>query len=496
MAATGTRTPQAVPDRAAAVAVGLTLALTVLLTAAASVALPSIRLVAGITVTCLLAAVALRDERQGLLATMVYLLFVAEIRRLLIPLVGWSSADPLLLVGPAILALLIVTIFVVGRRPLIPSGDRLTQMIAVLTVLALLSIVNPLAGGIAAGIGGLFYWAPQLGWYFVGRSVVNDDTLARLLRLLVWCGTAIALYGLWQAFVGHPPWDALWYQSAASTSLQVDDSVKPVGTFSSSFEYSTMLAAALCTAVALVLHGRREMLLPLPVLFFALMTSGTRTSILFAFVGIAAVVALKPREVRHAILVGAVGLVAALGGMLLVSSALSSVLGGNDLVAHSSQGLSNPLDSNDSTFVLHMQIAWEGIKLGITHPTGLGIGATNQGGAALTRDVTALRPAEIDLPNAFVALGIPGGLLYLAIIAFALFGVARLYFDGNDLALPALGVLMGGFGQWNTGGHYAMAPITFIVLAWVARGMTERRARRTPDPHRPSGALAAARRPS
>ena len=55
---------------------------------------------------------------------------------------------------------------------------------------------------------------------------------------------------------------------------------------------------------------------------------------------------------------------------------------------------------------------------------------------------------------------------------------------------------MGGFGQWNTGGHYAMAPITFIVLAWVARGMTERRAHRTPDPHRPSGALAAARRPS
>jgi hypothetical protein len=217
------------------------------------------------------------------------------------------------------------------------------------------------------------------------------------------------------------------------------------------------------------------MVLPLPILFFALMTSGTRTSILFAFVGIAAIVAVNSRDLKRAIVVGSVGLVAAVGGMLLMSTALSSVLGGNDLVAHSSEGLSNPLNSGESTFVLHMRIAWEGTKLGITNPTGLGIGATNQGGAALTRDVTALRPAEIDIPNAFVALGIPGGLLYSAIVVFALFGVVRLYFDGDDLALPALGVLVGGFGQWHTGGHYAMAPITFITLAWIARGLTERR---------------------
>lgn len=475
MAATQAASAQPVPQRAAVVAVGLALGLTVLLTAAASLEPLLFRLVAGVSVTCLLGAIALRDARQGLLATMVYLLFVAEIRRLLILVVGWSPADPLLLAGPFVLALLITTIYLVGRRSPIPSGDRLTQMIAALTVLSLLSIVNPLAAGVAAGVGGLFYWGPPLGWYFIGRAVIDDGLFERLIRLLIWCGTAIALYGLWQGFVGHPPWDAIWYQTAASLSLRVDDSVKPVGTFSSSFEYSTMLAAALCAATAMRLRGHREMALPLPILFFALMTSGTRTSILFAFVGIAGIVAVKPRRLKQALAVGSVGLVAAIGGMLLMSTALSSVLGGNDLVAHSSEGLSNPLDSGESTFLVHMQIAWEGMKLGITNPTGLGIGATNQGGAALTGNFTSLRPAEIDLPNAFVALGIPGGLLYAAIVAFALFSVVRLYFDGNDLALPALGVLLGGFGQWHTGGHYAMAPITFITLAWIARGMTERR---------------------
>lgn len=461
------------PD-AAVVAVGLVLGLVALLTVAGSVFPPLLRLVAATGVLCVLGAIVLRDVRQGLIATMIYLLFVAEFRRLLLPFVDWTGGDPLSLVGPAILVLVIVTVFVIGRREPIPRGDRLTQMIAVFTVLSLLSIVNPLAGGIAAGLGGLFYAGPPLGWYFVGRAVVNDRVLERLITALIWCGVAIACYGLWQAFVGKPPWDALWYQTAASPSLRVENSVKPVGTFSSSFEYSTMLAAALCAAVALRLRGRKEMVLPMPVLFFALMTSGTRTSILFAFVGVAAIIALNPRKLVQAIVVGAVGLALAVGGMLLVSSALSSVLGGNDLVAHSSKGLSNPLDSNDSTFALHMRIAWEGIKLGITNPTGLGIGATNQGGAALSGDVTTLRPAEIDIPNAFVALGVPGGLLYIAIVVFALWAAARLYFDGNDLALPALGVLLGGFGQWNTGGHYAMAPITFIVLSWLAAGMTAR----------------------
>lgn len=474
MAATDVRLAPAPQHRAAAMAVGMVLGLTVLLTAAATVT-PLIRLVAGVSVTALLAAIALRDRRQGLLATMVYLLFVAEFRRLLLPLVGWSPVDPLLLAGPIVLALLITIVYVIGRQSPIQKGDWLTQMIALLTVLGLLSIVNPLAGGVAAGVGGLFYWGPPLGWYFVGRAVIDDRTVERLIVLLIWCGTVIAGYGLWQAFVGQPPWDKIWYQTAASLSLRVENSVKPVGTFSSSFEYSTMLAAALCAAFAMRLRGRKEMVLPMPLLFFALMTSGTRTSILFAFVGIAVVVAVYPRKIRTAIMVGSVGLVMAFGGMLLLSSALSSVLGGNDLVAHSSKGLSNPLDSNDSTFLLHMQIAWEGMKLSFSHPTGLGIGATNQGGAALTQNFSALRPAEIDIPNAFVALGIPGGLLYTAIVVFALYGVIRLYFDGRDLALPALGVLLGGFGQWHTGGHYAMAPITFIVLAWVARGMTERR---------------------
>ena len=475
MAATGVAAPRPVPQRAASVAVGCALGLTVLLTAAASLEPLLFRLVAGVSVTCLLGAIALRDAREGLLATMAYLLFVAEIRRLLIPLTGWSPADPLLLAGPMVLALLITTIYFVGRRSPVLRDDRMSQMLAGLTVLGLLSIVNPLALGIASGIGGLFYWGPPIAWYFVGRAVVDDTVFERLIQLLVWCGTAIAVYGLSQGFIGHTPWDATWYQTAASLSLRVDDSVKPVGTFSSSFEYSTMLAAALCAATAMRLRGHRAMVLPLPILFFALMTSGTRTSILFAFVGIAAIVAVYPRDLKRAIVVGSVGLVAAIGGMLVMSSALSSVLGGNDLVAHSSQGLSNPLDSNESTLIVHLKIAWEGMKIGITQPTGLGIGATNQGGAALTRDATALRPAEIDLPNAFVALGVPGGLLYAAIVAFALFSGVRLHFDGKELALPALGLLVGGFGQWHTGGHYAMAPITFITLAWIAKGMTERR---------------------
>lgn len=461
-----------------AVAVAIALGLVALLTTTAAAVPVLLRLVVAISITCLLAAITTRNPRYGLLATLTYLLFLAEIRRLLIPLSDWSSADPLLLVSPAILALALAMLFLFGRRNPVPSGDRLTQLMAAFAVLAVLSIVNPLASGVVAGVGGLFYWAPSLGWYFVARAVIDDRTLERLLTTLVWCGAAIGAFGLTQIFIGKLPWDNVWYEANASLSVTVGDTVKPVGTFSSAFEYATMLAAALCAAVAMALRGRIRAAFAIPILLPALLTCGTRTSLLFAFVGIATIVALNSRSVGRALVIGAIGAAFAIGGMLALTTVASSLLPGNDLAAHSAKGLSDPLNSNNSTFMLHMRIAWKGFKTGIVHPTGLGIGATNQGGAALKGDIAVSRQAEIDIPDAWVALGIPGGLIYIAIVLVALTGAARLYFAGDDLALPALGVLVGGFGQWNTGGHYAMSPLTFVVLAWIARGLTRRAAER------------------
>jgi len=407
---------------------------------------------------------ALTRASAAVLAVLVFLIFVAFIRRLLIAAAPWQAGDPLLLVAPLVAGLLLVKLFVLERRPI--ARDGLSWVVLALLVLTVGQAVNP-ASGIAAGLTGLLFMAVPLTWFFVGREVVTDRVAESLFAIVVVLGTAVGVYGVLQTELGRPWWDRQWLQVASGYhSLNVGDVVRAFGTFSSFTEYATFTAVALVLAIWFVMRGRTVALLPVPFLAVALFLSSSRTPLLTSVLAIVVMFALRPRRPRLALTVVLVACAAAAAVVVVFGSALSDASSGSALVSHQVGGFADPLNPNNSTLLLHLDEVVQAVKLSLHHPIGFGTGATNMASGVGGAD--NLVSTDIDISNEFVALGPLGGILYLGLIGFAMTLVVRAYFAGRAFALPVLGVLIVVFGQWLNGGFYALAPLTWLLLGWVA----------------------------
>jgi hypothetical protein len=145
---------------------------------------------------------------------------------------------------------------------------------------------------------------------------------------------------------------------------------------------------------------------------------------------------------------------------------------------HQVEGLSHPLDSKHSTAGTHMALFTSGIEEGFTYPIGNGLGAVTlgsklggeEGAAQGGSDTDATTgTTEVDISDAFVSMGLVGGLLYLLIIAMI---VHRAVQFGRTapryLGLPALGLLASMLGGWNALGQYAIGPLIWFVIGALA----------------------------
>jgi hypothetical protein len=436
------------------------------ITALGVVAAPgALRLLCAFAIALFLVTLSLARPAAGVVATFVFLVFLAFLRRVLIPEAGWSSVDPLLLVGPLVAAVLLVRLFFLERRPLAP--DLISKLVVVLLGLTFLEVLNP-SGGLASGIVGLLFTAVPLLWFFIGRELVSESLTDRLLRLIVVLGAVVAAYGLLQTEIGHPPWDVDWVNINGYESLNVGGEIRAFGTFSSSAEYGLFVGSALAAAAAFVLQGRALALLALPVLGLALFLASGRAALITALFAVLAVVALRTRRPVTAVVVVVAAAGLAFGAIKVFGSDISSAgaASGNELISHQLGGITDPLNPDSSTLLLHGQLVWDGVKSSIHHPLGTGTGTTSRA-AGLSKDENA-RSTEVDLSNAFVAFGPAGGVLYVGLVALVLLEAVRGYFAGKEFLLPVIGVLIVGLGQWLTGGHYALSPLTWLLIGSLA----------------------------
>jgi hypothetical protein len=409
-----------------------------------------------------------RWPRGAALATLSFLPFLALVRRLLIADSGWSERDPLLLVGPAVAVALVVQLFLLGGRPLVRG--RLSALVAALLALALVQVANPAGGGVAVGAPGLLFLAVPLVWFFVGRELCDRATAALVVPAVVVVALIAAAYGLYQVRVGLPSWDAAWQSVDGYYALTIKGRTRGFASFASVAEYAYWLAAAAAFCLALGLHGRRVWLLPVLPLVAAVFATSARSIFVLCVVALVAVCALRALRPRAALVATAavllgLGLAVRVAGPALVTH--TAVLA-NPLALHQVAGLVNPTATRSSTAGLHARLFVNGVKSGFSRPLGLGTGATSIAASTVTgRDPGTA--TEIDVSNAFVSLGLAGGLLYAATVALALLASVRLYASRRDpLALAVVGLLVATLGQWLTGGHYALAPLTWFLIGWVA----------------------------
>lgn len=422
------------------------------------------RLAVAGSLLALLGGMAVVQPRLSIVLTFVYLAVLGDARRLLVALFGWSGQDPLILVGPVVTIALFVAAL---SRKQIKLTSRLSFAIAVLSGIMVLQMVNPNQGGLDVGfIGALFYLIPLL-WFWIGRAYATE----RFVRqVLVGCvlplSVLAAAVGLYQTYVGLLPHQAAWVDLGGYSALYVNDFVRAFGFFPSSEEYVYYLGVGAIIATALVL--RRSLGL-LPVALLLLGTAflgGTRTIIvLFLF---ASMVMWAIQATRRATWVPriALALLLGVGGLtwaLQQSASLTGTGQAQSMIARQSE----LLDPSKTTASGHLNLIANGIYRGFATPAGMGLGATTH---AAARHGSHIGGSEKDFSDMFIALGFLGGLTYLVVMAFTVWGVTEYWHHARTtLALIVVGVVLVMLGQWLKGGLYAINP-----LIWFVIGATDR----------------------
>ncbi len=138
----------------------------------------------------------------------------------------------------------------------------------------------------------------------------------------------------------------------------------------------------------------------------------------------------------------------------------------SDLVEHQLGGVADPLHGDESTLSIHAEEVRKGMVQSLRFPLGRGNGLTTQAANTFASDTFT---TEVDVSDAFVGLGLVGGLLYLVVVGTSFSRTARLYWRERTAApLMVLGMLLVSLGQWRNGGHYAVSPIVWFLIGWVA----------------------------
>ena len=449
-------------------AVGWAVVVGVLISVGGSLGLRGALLVSGLP---LVVAVVGRSTRATLIGLVLWLVALGLIRRLVSSGTGATvSHDPLLLVGPAALgALFIVSV----TRGAFRQRTPLAFCVFLLSLLALVEAFNPLQGGLTVGLGGLLFILVPMLAFWVGRSLVDDDLLRRVFRLVAVLSVLSAIYGLIQQFSGFPSWDQRWINSEGYTALNVSGVERAFGTFASSEEYTVFLGIGLVILVANI-KGVRRSLIPLYLMAIGLVGSAlfldsSRGPVVLVVLALGAMVAAR------AGLRPGVGLFGGCLAVLLLGIALSHVslaspttasAQGNPagaLLQHEISGLSDP---SNSTLSLHLSETVAGIGSAFALPIGHGTGSVTLAAGSLGGASEV--GTEDDLGNAGRALGLPGLLLYLVIVVLGLMGTYRLAVRRRDsLALAAFGLLVVALFQWLNGGLYSVAWLCWLCLGWL-----------------------------
>ncbi len=416
-----------------------------------------------------LAVTAIRWPNPAILATLLFLPLLGLARRLLIESTGWPAADPLLLIGPVLALILFTKAYVLESRPLIP--DLLSKLVLAFLALVLIGIVNPLGVGLSVeGGAALMLTAIPLLWFFIGRALPDRVTIARLMYATVFLAGAIAIYGLCQTQIGFPSWDLEWVEVGGYTALNVGEELRGWGTLASASEYAGYLGAGIVFSAAALFHRRAWPVVLLPLLTVGILFSSVRTSMVLVILALTVMLGMRSSRPRVALpVIAVVGLAA----YLLVAPVLATVSSrtGSDLVSHQLEGIGRPFDEDASTLSDHLALIGAGVTQGVRNPLGQGVAPSRASRAAESDELSyGAGGTEFDFSDVFVSLGLPGGLLFLAVAGVAFATIGRKYLRTRDpLLLGALGLAIVTLGYWLNGSHYAVVPLLWLVLGWATR---------------------------
>lgn len=406
--------------------------------------------------------------RTTVLVLLGWLAAIGTLRRLLLYGGVASQNDPLLLVAPIGVAVLVV---VAAKRGAFRSRTPLSTTVLLFSGLCVIGAFNPAQGGPVAGLAGLLFFLVPVLWFWVGRGLLDDQLFKRVLLALAVLTPLAAIYGLWQVYTGFPPWDANWIRATPSYgALSVGKAFRPFASLSSTADYVGYVAIGL-VLWTLLLRRRTKVLLVL--LVVAVLGAGLAVgSVRGALVGLVVTLGVV-FAVSRGYGIGRTAFFG-LGSLWLLSLIVGSVnpnsFGtGNSSALLSRQvvGLADPFNRQTSTLPGHIDTMVGGLTQALREPLGRGPAAVTLAGQKLGSGATG---TDIDPSNVAVALGLPGLLTYLVLVVLGLRRAFELAGDCRDyFSLAVLGILVITCTQWLAGGNYAVAPLPWLMLGWLDR---------------------------
>ncbi|OWY61524.1 hypothetical protein B7486_63340, partial [cyanobacterium TDX16] len=185
--------------------------------------------------------VLLHVPRRLIVGVLVWLTFLGLARRLLSSGVGTVTNDPLLLLAPAVLIGLLAAAAQGGR---LKVSSAPAVAVLVLCGLAVLSVLNPLAGAGAAALAGLLFFLVPLLWTWVGWAYLDAELVRTILRVVALLSLVAAGYALLQVHLGFWSFDQEWVDSSGYAALHLSkDTVRPFAMFASAQELGIYLSA-------------------------------------------------------------------------------------------------------------------------------------------------------------------------------------------------------------------------------------------------------------
>ena len=428
-----------------------------------------VRLAFALVFLSILLGLASVNVHWSILATFGYLTLLGDIRRWIIPFDEWSGADPLLIVGPVVGTVLWVTAITSDR---VKFDTSLSKWILVLMAIMAIQVFNPAQGGLIVGMTGAVFLLVPLLWYWVGKSFGSEAFLRTFFfRLVVPLACAAALLGFYQVFFGYPEYQLEWYRVGGYSALgPSEEYLRPLSVFPNITEYARYLGVAILALTALVLRGRSTLfsVLVIAVLFTALLLTGTRGPVVFVI--FAAVImwtilgqskAVWAPRLAIAVVVAAFGLIFGLGQV--------DQLGGQDRAQFNLQRQANliPENGNGGTVAIHLNLIRIGVVRTIDQPLGRGTGSITM---AAGKFGSGGFSTEKDFTDMFLALGVPGGVVYLIVLGYtALLAVRYWTRTRNMIGLIIIGMLVFSVFSWLQPGQYVMTPLLWFCVGALDR---------------------------
>ncbi|MCK4352509.1 hypothetical protein KAW65_03780 [candidate division WOR-3 bacterium] len=408
----------------------------------------------------------------GAIAILIYLPFMALIRRWIYLFNPYVKFDPILILSSALTVFMFGYIFIFYGDKILKQtkNNKLLRYMTYLLILFILEVFNPFQGGLAVGFSGIMYYIIPLLWFYFG-FFVPQKRIPAIFYIIVIIGIITAFYGLHQLYHGFLPFEKYWIKYGGPSSLLVKGFIKPFSTFTNPQEYAGYVLLA--GAIVFMYLFKKPLLYPLwigsfLVLMYGMFMTSSRMEIFFFFILVSIFLALRLGNWKKALLANIIFLSIIFFGISKINPPSSMIAAGSAKEAHLEHlitGVKHPTAKGSTFWVRVDMTKWVFNDLKY-YWFGRGLGATTRGTAKFGGKSAA--GAEIFQYAISGSCGFPGIILYFLImywvIKSSIFLVKK---DLNIYWIPATLAI------WLTFALdprlYSIGPFVYLLWGWIAK---------------------------